>query len=437
VISPRTSLILLAAAVVLPAATLVSLVPAAAQVSVAVIAFALMIAALDAIMRRPLQLSIILPPIVRLSKDRPGVIEMRCRYDAKHGSNARIGIPFPPEIGVEANAVDVAFQTAGAQAITIPCQPVRRGHFLVRECYVRYPSRLRLWNFRRAQPVACEVRVYPDLRSEQRHLAALFLRRGGIGLRPYRQVGKGREFEKLREYLPGDSIDDIHWKATAKRSAPVTKEFQVEQTQEVYALVDASRLSGRLNGGVVALERSIKAALILCLAAGRQNDLFGLVTFSDRVHSFVRAKNGAAHYNVCRDAIYTLQPEMVSPDFEELFTSLALHLRRRSLLLFLTALDDPALGDAFAEHISTLSRRHVVLVQTIRPAAAAPLFATGEVTDLQEIYARLAGHLLWKGLRDLQLRLRREAVELSLLSSERLAVEAVTQYLRVKQQQRI
>jgi uncharacterized protein (DUF58 family) len=60
-----------------------------------------------------------------------------------------------------------------------------------------------------------------------------------------RQVGKGRDFEQLREYLPGDGYEDIHWKATAKYGHPVTKVFQIERTQELYVVLDASRLSGR------------------------------------------------------------------------------------------------------------------------------------------------------------------------------------------------
>ena len=61
------------------------------------------------------------------------------------------------------------------------------------------------------------------------------------------QVGRGREFEKLREYIPGDSFDEIHWKATARRARPITKVFQVERTREVYVAVDLSRLSARTH----------------------------------------------------------------------------------------------------------------------------------------------------------------------------------------------
>src|SRR5439155_1828093 len=83
-----------------------------------------------------------------------------------------------------------------------------------------------------------------------RDLAALFLHRGAFGLHAERQVGKGREFEKLREYVPGDGYDEIHWKATAKRGRPITKVFQIERTQEIYVVIDASRLSARsVKGG--------------------------------------------------------------------------------------------------------------------------------------------------------------------------------------------
>src|SRR2546430_17663496 len=91
------------------------------------------------------------------------------------------------------------------------------------------------------------------------------------------------------------------------------------------------------------LERFITAALVLGLAAEQQGDLFGLVTFTDKVGAFLRARNGKAHYNACRDAVYTLQPQIVTPDFDELATFIRLRLRRRALLIFLTSLDDPVL----------------------------------------------------------------------------------------------
>src|SRR5262249_33001776 len=197
-------------------------------------------------------------------------------------------------------------------------------------------------------PVQSEIRVYPNLLTERHRVAALFLNRGAFGLHAVRQVGKGRDFEKLREYIPGDSFDDVHWKATARHGRPITKVFQIERTQEVYVVVDASRLSAReFVPGTAILERLVTAALVLGLAAEQHGDLFGLLTLTDKVENFVRARNGKTHYSICRDALYTLHPRIVTPDFEEICTFIRLRLRRRALIVFLTSLDDPVIADSF------------------------------------------------------------------------------------------
>ena len=162
---------------------------------------------------------------------------------------------------------------------------------------------------RRACRSRATLRVYPNLRD--RATAALFLRAPNAGMRVHRQVGKGREFERLREYMPGDSYEDIHWKATAHRRTPVVKLYQVEHAQEVYVVIDASRLSAREQ----ILESYVTAALHLALVAERQGDRFGLITFSDRPHRLVRARSGMDHFRLCRETIYNLQAAARQPRF--------------------------------------------------------------------------------------------------------------------------
>lgn len=307
-----------------------------------------------------------------------------------------------------------------------------------------------------------EVRVYPNLLTERKDLAAVFLNRGGVGLHAQRQVGKGREFEKLREYIPGDGYDEVHWKATAKRGRPVTKVFQVERTQEVYVIIDASRLSARTvpasrvlatalspGGGrslgaetslaqpTTILERFITAALVLGLAAEKQGDLFGLLTFTDQVKSFVRAKNGKAHFSSCRDALYTLQPQIVTPDYDEVCTFIRLRLRHRALVIFLTSLDDALLSESFVRNMDLLRHQHLVLVNMIQPSSVAPVFGNSNIVSMDDLYEHLGGHLLWQKLRELEKVLQRRGVRFSLLKNERLSAELVSQYMNLKQRQLI
>jgi uncharacterized protein (DUF58 family) len=275
-----------------------------------------------------------------------------------------------------------------------------------------------------------------------------------LGFHTQRQVGKGREFEKLREYVPGDSFDEVHWKATARRGKPITKVFQIERTQEVYVIIDASRLSARkVAGGKLqvagsqssepstidsqstVLENFITAALILGLAAEQQGDLFGLCTFSNQVERFLRARNGQAHYSACRDALYTLQPKTVTPDFDELCTFLRLRLRRRALLFFLTSLDDSVAAESFVRNVDLIRRQHLIMVNMLPPPGVAPVFSDLQIESADTIYQHLGGHFLWHNLRELGKVLQRRGVQFSLLKNERLATELVAQYLGVKQRQ--
>ncbi len=197
----------------------------------------------------------------------------------------------------------------------------------------------------------------------------------------------------------------------------------------------SARPAGEGEGEVSALERFVTAALVLGLAAEQQGDLFGLLTFADKVEKFVRAKNGQAHYNACRDALYTLQPKIVTPDFDELSTFIRLRLRRRALLIFLTALDDPAVAESFVRSIGLIRRQHLILVNMLQPPGVKPLFSNPAVEDLDDVYEELGGHLRWQKLRELQKILQRLGVQFSLLKNERLSAELVSQYLSVKQRQ--
>jgi len=163
--------------------------------------------------------------------------------------------------------------------------------------------------------------------------------------------------------------------------------------------------------------------------------LFGLITFADHVQTFLRAKNGQAHYSACRDALYALEPQYITPDFDEISAFIRTRLRRRALLIFLTSLDDPVLAESFVRNMTLLAGKHLVLVDMLKPPGADPLFRRSGVETIDDLYQHLGGHLQWHGLRELEKVLQRRGVRFSLLENERLASELVSQYLGVKQRQ--
>ena len=435
---PSHRLIFWTGAVLLPSTIIMAVTPGAFPLLFCGIAAFLVLVLLDASRAIGLLdgIHIEVDETVRLTKGREGQITLRIRNASRRPCRLRFGLALPRAIASPYEVKETQLPESAEQLrIDWPCTPRKRGRYRLEKVYLETPSPFGFWRYRQSSPAPAELRVYPNLLAERNRLAALFLNRGGAGIHAQRRVGKGRDFEKLREYIPGDSYEDIHWKATARRAHPITKVYQIERTQEVYVVIDASRLSAREDGETSQLDRFIQAAMVLGLVAEKQGDLFGLLTFNDRIRTFIRARNGLAHHNICRDALYTLEAETVNPDFEELSTFIHLHLRRRALLVLLTNLDDPVLAESFSRTLDLVTRRHLVLVNMITPPGLHPLFSDPSVDSVDAIYQELGGHLRWRDLREVQRVLHHRGVAMSLLEDAMLTPGIVSQYLSVKQRQ--
>ncbi|MFO1460220.1 MAG: DUF58 domain-containing protein [Verrucomicrobiota bacterium] len=435
---PSRQLILLTALVVLPAATVAGIVPEAAGLAMAFIALFTLVAIGDALRSAGLlrDLEFAIPDVVRLTQDREGVVPMQVRSTTPRALNLRAAIALPASFTardwIQRNVVPASGEPVNlGWSVRSP----DRGRHPLPLVRVETSSLHGLWAVRRTLHPATAVLVYPDLLRDRRTVAAVFLNRSGLGIHARRQVGQGREFEKLRDYSHGDPVGDIHWKATAKRGRPVSKVFQIERTQEVYVILDSSRLTGRSDGHESDFERSLRAGLLLAAAAERQGDLFGIAAFDSKVRQFVRSGRGRPHFTACREAIFALQPRSVTPDFAEVCTTLRLRLRRRALLVFLTALDDPVLAEDFTRAVRLLSGQHLVVAIQPRPSGARPLFSGPEVATTDDIYSALGAHVRWQKLRLLEEVLGASNVRFVLAESESLAPVVLRQYLDLKQRQ--
>ncbi len=430
-ISPRDRLLFWFGLVVIPAAALGGLIPELGPACVAVAGIFLLAAVADALSSsQTLEgITVEVPPVTRFAVHKGGAVEMRIRNPDAASRTIRLALPLPFGIESAHDEIAVTLPPADRSILAWACRPAKRGDFPIAEVRLEAPSRLGFWNIRRRQPLQGSVRVYPNIQKAHRALTLMFRR--ATGMHAQRQIGKGREFEKLRDYVPGDGSEDIHWKATARRGKPVTKVFQIERTQEVYIAIDCSRLSARDD----ALETHLTTSQILGLAAENQGDHFGLLAFSDRVEKFVRARSGNTHFQACRDAIHALKPRMVNPDYEETCGFIRLRLRRRSLVIFLTALDDPLLGEHFLHAVDLIAHQHLVVVGMINPDGLAPLFEKVDPGTLDAVYEQLGRHMRWRHLEELSRQLQRKGVRFVLWEDARIGMRMVSEYLNLKKRQ--
>jgi uncharacterized protein (DUF58 family) len=429
-IVPSERLLWISALAVLPVLAVAGFVSGALLPCALIVAGLALVAALDAVRgSEQLAKAVIRTPLfLRLTKDVPAQLPVTVENGSATALSLRLGIAMPAGAASDELTRGLAVPP-GASVSDWPLTGTARGDHKLAQVHIEVRSPMGLWLVRGRRATDCSLRVYPNMRD--RSTAALFSKTASMGLRLRRQMGKGREFDNLRQYLPGDSFEDIYWKATARRGFPTVKLYQVEHAQEVYAVIDASRLS--MRPGI--LESYVEAALHLALVAERAGDRFGLVTFSDRTLKFVRARQGLDHFRLCRETIYNLKAERVTPDFRDVFSSLQLNLRRRTLLVFFTSLDDALLAETFEHEVPMLARRHLVLVNVTQAPGVRPLFEESPPADLDALYGGLAGQILWNRMRKLKIALQNRGIRLTVVDPARIKMQVTSQYLDVKRRQ--
>src|SRR5215469_18315575 len=257
---------------------------------------------------------------------------------------------------------------------------LRRGLWPGPRVGVERQSRFRIWCLRRWFDVPTPLRIDANLRPGRQQILRSRVYRMLVAAKQTPWTGHGRDFERLREYQPGDTYSEIAWKATARRGAPVTRLFQREQKQEVCFVVDQSRASAlalppsedpesaaRQARATRLLDLAVKTALVAATVALELGDEFGLVTYADEPKSWLRAGSGQSQFHQLRDRLLNLEPLPTTADYEVLFGEIRLRLRRRAYLVVLSDLTERSVSDSLVRGIGLVRSSHVVLMTSILP----------------------------------------------------------------------
>lgn len=329
---------------------------------------------------------------------------------------------------------------------------LRRGLWPVPRVGIERSSRLRFWRLRRWFESPASLRIDADLRPGRREMLRSPIYRAMVAARETPWTGHGRDFERLREYQPGDNYAEIAWKSTARRGSPVTRLFQWEQKQEVYFVVDQSRVSAQRLDPVAPLETavpralaprrmldlSVETALVGATVALELGDAFGLVTYADEAKSWLRAGSGQLQFHQFRDHLLNLEPLPTSADYEALFSSIRVRLRRRAYLVLLADLAERSVADSLCRGVALLRSSHVLMMTCVLPAYARAAFSAGErIENDPEVYAALAGEKENQRLGALARQLGQLGAELRFVSPASFLRTAVQGYLESKREQRV
>jgi uncharacterized protein (DUF58 family) len=282
-----------------------------------------------------------------------------------------------------------------------------------------------------------EAAVYPPLVSVRlRASVAQARRRREQGITPLRRLGEGRLFESLREWVPGDDLRHIDWKATAKRGKVITRQYEAERRQHVLLVLDTGRLLTAEIAGVSRLDYVVQAALELAYTAAQHDENVGVMAFADGVQHFVAPQRGRLGLKRALDVLAVVEPTLVESDYPGAFRYLAARNRKRALTVLFTDVIDRFASDALVANVASLRPRHLPLAVTLRnpeldhvaalrPAVARDAFRKAAAEELLRAREEALGYM------------RRAGVLVLDVPPERAAQAVVARYLELKRRGRL
>ncbi|WP_123605060.1 DUF58 domain-containing protein [Micromonospora sp. Llam0] len=342
-------------------------------------------------------------------------VTLRLRNGSRRRLRAEVRDAWTPSAGAapaESAGADSAVRAAAHPAGAVGCGPIwrvrlapgataalpavlnptRRGDRRAVEVTVRSTGPLGLaFRQRRRRPPTPQwtLRVLP--RFDSRRLLPEKLARLRVidGMRATRGRGQGTEFDNLREYVVGDDVRSIDWRASARRSDVLVRTWRPERDRRVVFVLDTGRTSAVRVADQPRLDVAIDAALLLATLAHRAGDRFDLLAVDTRVRTRIFGANRQRLLLRLIAELAALQPALVETDHELMVGEVLRRESRRSLVVLCTALEPAALGDGLLPVLPRLVARHQVVVAAIGDPAV-PAVANGPVRDVADAHLAAA-----------------------------------------------
>ncbi|MFF5990211.1 DUF58 domain-containing protein [Prauserella flavalba] len=335
-----------------------------------------------------------------------------------------------PSAGAEADRHRIAVPPGQARTVTTVLRPVRRGDRLAHRVTVRAVGPLGLAARQGSHEVPWSVRALPPFHS-RRHLPGRLDRLRRLDGRSAAHVrGQGTEFDSLREYVLGDDVRSIDWRATARAADVMVRTWRPERDRHVLLVLDTGRTAAGRIGDGTRLDAAMDAALLLAALASRAGDHVDLLAYDRRVRASVQGVAPAQLLPSLVTAMAPLEPELVESDARGLVGEVLRRTRRRSLVVLLTGLDPAPLEEGLLPVLPSLTARHRLLVAAVADPAVAEL-ARGR-GDADAVYGAAAAERTLAERAHVTALLTRHGAEVVDAVPERLPPALADRYLDLK-----
>jgi uncharacterized protein (DUF58 family) len=337
---------------------------------------------------------------------------------------------WPPSAGAEQDRYPIAIPPGERRTVVVRLRPTRRGERQAYRVTVRSAGPLGLAARQGAHRVPGSVRVLPPFHS-RKHLPARLARLRQLDGRQAALVrGEGTEFDSLREYVLGDDVRSIDWRATARASDVMVRTWRPERDRHVLLVLDTGRTSAGRVGDAPRLDAAMEAALLLGAVASRAGDRVELIAYDRRLRAKVAGVSGRELLPSLVAAMTPLEPSLVETDARGLAGEVLRRTRRRSLVVLLTGLDAAPVEEGLLPVLPSLTARHRLLVAAVADPRTAEM-AQGRGTA-QAVYEAAAAERTLAERRQVTALLGRQGIDVVDALPDELPPALADRYLALK-----
>lgn len=311
-------------------------------------------------------------------------------------------------------------------------RPVDRGEYVFGNlnCYVSSVIGLlrRRYTFDNQQM----VKVYPSfIQMKKYDFLAIDNRLASLGLKKIRRIGHTMEFEQIKDYVIGDDVRTINWKATAKRGSLMINQYQDEKMQPVYSVIDSSRIMKMPFNELKLVDYAINSALAFSNIALKKGDKVGLIDFSHKIGKFLPAQSKKSQLNLILDSLYNVDSRFLDSDYGKLQALVKRYITHRSLLLLYTNFEHISSLQRQLPYLQAIAKKHVLVVIFFENTE---LQALSELPgrDMPEVFDKTIAQQFAFDKKIMVRELQRHGIQTILTAPENLTVNTINKYLEIK-----
>ncbi len=304
-------------------------------------------------------------PLGSVRQDEPTASSVVIGNPGRRRLRAVVRDAWQPSAGASPSRQRVTIPAGERRRVTTALVPTRRGDRLSPGLAVRSLGPLGVAARQRSLDLPGRLRVLPPFRS-RRHLPSRLAQLREIDGKSAVQLrGQGTEFDSLREYVDGDDVRSIDWRATARRQTVVVRTWRPERDRRVLIVIDAGRTAAARVGDEPRLDAAMDAALLLAALASRAGDRVDLLMHDRRVVGRVEGASRSDLLQRMVDVMAPVDPALVESDWSMVAAQVRGRLSRRSLVVLLTPLEAGSVDSGLLPVLGQISRRHAVVVASV------------------------------------------------------------------------